>query len=98
MPLYDSELLPDSTYIDVKFSYNLQEYWGHTRLLYYPKLTIEDLHRHNFSHTQTRLVVGLEGTKFMNTPNITCMLENTELEHYEVHISDHIFFQDPQNL
>ena len=28
VPIYDSAILEDATYVDVQLSYNLQEYWG----------------------------------------------------------------------
>ena len=49
VPLYDSELLEDQTYVDLQLSYNLQEYWGLSRILYYPKIHIANLTQHNFA-------------------------------------------------
>ena len=98
IPIYESSVLPDPTYVDLQLSYNLQEYWGLKRILYYPKIVIDTLSQHNFSQTQRKLVVGLYGLNFINTPNITCRLENTESVYLGVHLSDHVFFQSPQEL
>ena len=40
--------------------------------------------------------MGVFGTNFINTPNITCKLENVAGS--EAHISDHIFFENPTIL
>ena len=51
VPVYDSSVLPDPTYVDVQLSYNLQEYWGMQRILYYPRVHIEKITQHVFSQS-----------------------------------------------
>ena len=68
------------------------------RILYYKKLRIDTITQHIFSQSQKRLVVGLEGINFMNTPNITCKLENIESPLRGVHISAHVHFENPTRV
>lgn len=70
-------LLTSLTSIDLRVSYNLQEYFGLIKIPYFPKVTFTDFNEKFFIQSMSDVTIYLQGSNFMNTATeTTCMLEN----------------------
>jgi len=86
------------TYVEFKLTYNNQEFWGHQKIMYYPKIEISDLSQHTFTQSQNRLVVTVYGRHFINTANnLMCQLGHTERP-IERHLAEYVRFESPQQI
>ena len=91
--------------VQVRFSYNLQEYWGTKFLLYYPKVRLDSLSQYNFSRGQPQITFAIYGTNFINSKDLICKLHKNILDaqgqvvigEFE-RLSSHIFFENPASI
>lgn len=76
VPQYNSQILPETTYVEFKLTQNRQEYWGYKLIHYYPRISIVNLSQHNFAQNQERIVFAVYGANFLNhSPNdLMCLI------------------------
>ena len=78
IPVYTNALLPVTMYVDFHLSYNLQEFWGRKRIMYFKVTTITSLDYYKFVPSR-HMTLKVDGVNFVNTADsLLCKLEQNE--------------------
>jgi hypothetical protein len=94
IPVYTNALLPVAMYVDFHLSYNLQEFWGRKRIMYYQVTTISSLDYYKFVPSR-HMTLKVDGINFVNTADsLLCKLSRDDRSLY----STHVHFVSPSQI
>ncbi len=89
-------ILTSLTQIDLRVSYNLQEYFGLSKIPYYPAVVLTDFTEKFFIQSMSNIVIQVTGQNFINTADeSTCMLEDYQGKRQKAY---NLYYVDSENV
>lgn len=90
--------VPNLTELTLQFAYNQKDFTGKTRVLYYPKVTMEATNEYTYYMTQDRLSIRVKGSNYINTATKLGCRITPLYDHIDYYESAFIHFENSTDL